>query len=62
MKSGHFEQLRPQEIRRADYATPLGLQNLAITRPTSGSRTVGIVRSRTKATELCYRHYQEKEK
>jgi hypothetical protein len=30
-------------------------QKLALTSPTSGSRSVGIVRSRTKATELSFR-------
>jgi hypothetical protein len=39
-------------IRRADYATPLYPQKLAITSPTSGGRSVGIFRMRTKATEL----------
>jgi hypothetical protein len=39
-------------IRRTDHATPLYPQKLALTSPTSGSRSVGIVRSRTKATEL----------
>jgi hypothetical protein len=37
--------------RCADHVTPL-LQRLALTSPTSGGRSVGIVRSRTKATEL----------
>jgi hypothetical protein len=44
--------LRPQGIRRTDHATPLYPQELALTSPTSGGRSVGIVRSRTKATEL----------
>jgi hypothetical protein len=44
--------LRPEEIRRADHATPLNSQELALTSPTSGVRSVGIVRSRTRATEL----------
>jgi hypothetical protein len=44
--------LRPSEIRHADYATPLYQQKLALTSETSGGRSVGIVRSRTKATEL----------
>jgi hypothetical protein len=35
-----------------DHATPLYPQKLALTSPTSGGRSVGIVRSRTKATEL----------
>jgi hypothetical protein len=38
--------------RRTDHATPLYPQKLALTSPTSGGRSVGIVRSRTKATEL----------
>jgi hypothetical protein len=44
--------LRPQGIRRADHATSLYPQKLALTSPTSGCLSVGIVRSRTKATEL----------
>ena len=32
--------------------TPLYLQNLALTSPAGGGRSVGMVRSRTKATEL----------
>jgi hypothetical protein len=39
-------------IRRADNATPLYPQNFALTSPTSGGRPVGIVLSRTEATEL----------
>jgi hypothetical protein len=39
-------------IRRADLATPLYPQKLAITLPASGSRSVGIVLSRTKALEF----------
>jgi hypothetical protein len=39
-------------IRRTDYATPLYPQKLALTSPTSCGRSVGIVRSRTKATVL----------
>jgi hypothetical protein len=34
--------------------TPLYLQKLALTSPTGGGRSVGIVRSRTKATESLY--------
>jgi hypothetical protein len=39
-----------------DHAAPLYPQKLALTSPTGGGRSVGIVRSRTKATELvgCY--------
>jgi hypothetical protein len=36
-------------IRCADHVTPLYPQQLAITSPTGGGRSVGIVRSRTKA-------------
>jgi len=32
--------------------TPLYPQKLALTSPTGGGRSVGIVRSRTKATEM----------
>jgi hypothetical protein len=39
-------------FRRTDHATPLYPQKLALTSPTSGGRSVGIVRSRTKVTEL----------
>jgi hypothetical protein len=37
---------------RADYTTPLYPKKLELTSPTSGGRSVGIVRSQTKATEL----------
>ena len=37
--------------RCADHATPLYPQKLALTSPTGGGRSVGIVRSWTKATE-----------
>jgi hypothetical protein len=41
--------------RCADHVTPLYPQKLALTLPTGGGRPVGIVRSRTKATEfVCY--------
>jgi hypothetical protein len=39
-------------MRHADHATPLYPQNLAPTLPTSGGRSVGVVRSRTKIIEL----------
>ena len=39
-------------IRYADHVTPLYPQKLALTSPTGGGRSVGIVRSRTKATEF----------
>ena len=38
--------------RCADHMTPLYPQKLALTSPTGGGRSVGIVRSRTKATEF----------
>jgi len=41
-------------IRCADHVTPPNPQNLALTLPTGGGRCVGIVRSRTKATEECF--------
>jgi hypothetical protein len=40
------------EICSADHMTPLYLQKLALTLPTSGGCSVVIVRSRTKATEV----------
>ena len=39
-------------IRCADHVTPLYPQKLALTSPTGGGRSVGIVRSQTKATEF----------
>jgi len=39
-------------IRCADHVTPLYPQKLALTFPTGGGRSVGIVRVRTKATEF----------
>ena len=41
-------------IRCADHVTHLYPQKLALTSPTSGGRSVGIVRSRTKATEFFF--------
>jgi len=40
--------------RCADHVTPLYPQKLALTSPTGGGRSVGIVRVRTKATEFFY--------
>ena len=40
--------------RCADHVTPLYPQKLALTSPTGGGRSVGIVRLRTKATEFSY--------
>jgi len=39
-------------IRCADHVTPLYPLKLELTSPTGGGRSVGIVRSRTKATEF----------
>jgi len=41
--------------RCADHVTPLYPQKLALTSPTGGGRSVGIVRVRTKATEMVRR-------
>jgi len=38
--------------RCANHVTPLYPQKLALTSPTGGGRSVGMVRPRTKATEL----------
>jgi len=38
--------------RCADHVTPLYPQKLALTSPTGGGRSVGIVRVRAKATEF----------
>jgi len=38
--------------RCADHVTPLYPQKLALTSPTGGGRSVGIVRVRNKATEF----------
>jgi len=40
--------------RCVDHVTPLYPQNLALTSPTGGGRSVGIVRVRTKATEFSF--------
>jgi len=40
--------------RCADHQTPLYPQKLALTSPTGGGRSVGIVRVRTKATEFSF--------
>ena len=41
-------------IRCADHVTPLYPQKLTLTSPTGGGHSVGIVRSRTKATEFSF--------
>jgi hypothetical protein len=40
--------------RCADHVTPLYPQKLVLTSPTGDGRSVGIVRSRTKATEFFF--------
>ena len=40
--------------RCVDHVTPLYPQKLALTSPTGGGRSVGIVRVRTKATEFSF--------
>jgi len=40
--------------RCADHVTPLYPQKLALTSPTGGGRSVGIVRVRIKATEFFF--------
>jgi len=46
------QRLKAVGTRCADHVTPLYPQKLALTSPTGGGRSVGIVRSRTKATEF----------
>jgi hypothetical protein len=46
------QRLKAVGIRCADHVTPLYPQKLALTSPTGGGRSVGIVRSRTKAKEF----------
>jgi hypothetical protein len=41
-------------IRHADHVAPSNPQKLAITLPTSGGRSFGIVRSRTQAMEFVF--------
>jgi len=41
-------------IRYANHVTPLYPQKLALTSPTGGGRSVGMVRSRTQATEFSF--------
>jgi hypothetical protein len=43
-------------IRHADHVAPSILKKSAITSPTSGVRSVGIVRSRTQTMEFSFRH------
>jgi hypothetical protein len=50
--SGLETEIMAVGILRADHATPLYPQKLALTSPINGGRSVRIARSRTKATEL----------
>jgi hypothetical protein len=52
--SGLETEITAVGINCADYATPLYPQKLALTSLTSGGRSVGIVRSRTLATEFSF--------
>jgi hypothetical protein len=52
--SGLETEITAVGIRHADHATPLYPQKMALTSPTSGGRSVSIVRSRTKATEFIH--------
>jgi hypothetical protein len=47
-----FESVKAVGIRHADHVTPIYPQKLTLTSPTNCGRSVDIVRSRTKATEL----------
>jgi hypothetical protein len=49
--SSRKQRLMAVGTRCADHMTPLYQQKLALTSPTGGGRSVGIVRLRTKATE-----------
>ena len=48
--------------RYANHVTPLYPQKLALTSPTGGGRSVGMVRSQTKATEFSFSLKQKKKK
>jgi hypothetical protein len=50
--SGLKSEITGVRIRHTDYETPLYPQKLALTSPTSGGRSAGIVRSQTHAMEF----------
>jgi hypothetical protein len=54
LHSGLKTEITAGGISRADHATPPMRKKLSLTSLTSGGRSVGIVRSRTKATELLF--------
>ena len=59
MKKSSGSRSRKQRLttvgtRCVDHVTPLYPQKLALTSPTGGGRSVGIVRVRTKATEFSF--------
>jgi len=69
MKKSSGSRSRKQRLtavgtRCADHVTPLyPPQKLALTSPTGGGRSVGIVRVRTKATEFynkCIQHHRKR--
>jgi hypothetical protein len=50
--SGSGSEITAVGIGRADHATPSTRKKLVLTSSTSGSRSVGIVRSRTQVTKF----------
>ena len=50
--SSRKQRLTAVGTRCSDHVTPLYPQKLALTSPTGGGRSVGIVRVRTKATQF----------
>jgi hypothetical protein len=51
-RKSSYSSLENQDYSHTDYATPLYPQKLALTSPTSGTRSIGIVWSRTQATKF----------